>query len=119
MAKHQGLYVAGAYETRFFTMTAAKKWQITASLLPVWNMSNLDQNNSLHNNGKQIILLHQKSHTNMRFRFRDFLQYVTVPPNFSERVDILSECKATYEVNGNSSSVAIPSERLKNTIFTL
>ena len=80
-------------------------------------MSNLDQNDSLHNNGRQIILLHQKSHTDMRFRFRDFLQYVTVPPNFSECVDVLSECNTTYEVNGNSSSVAVPSERLKKSVF--
>ena len=80
-------------------MTADKKWKITASLLPVWNMSNLNQNDSLHNNGRLIILLHQKSHTDMRFRFRDFLQYVTVPPNFSERVDVLSECMTAYEVN--------------------
>ena len=100
-------------------MTAAKKWEITASLLPVWKMSILDQNDSLHNNEGLIILLHQKSHTDMRFRFRDFLQYVTVPPNFSERVDVLSECKTTHEVNGNSISVAIPSEWLKNTFFTL
>ena len=99
-------------------MTAAKKWKMTASSLPVWKMSNLDQNDSLHNNGRQIILLHQKSHTDMRFRFRDFLQYVTVPPNFSECVDVLSECKTTYEVNVNSSSVAVPSERLKYN-FTL
>ena len=74
-------------------MTAAKKWKITASLLPVWNMSNLDQNDSLHNNERQIILLHKKSYTDMRFRFRDldFLQYVTVPPNFSEHVDELRQ----------------------------
>ena len=82
-------------------------------------MCNSDRNDSLHNNGRKIILLHQKSHTDMRFRFRDFLQYVTVPPNFSECVDVLSECKTTYEVNGNSSSVAILSERLNNTIFSL
>ena len=120
MVKHQGLCVEGAYETHFFTMTAAKKWKITASLLPVWNVSNLDKNDSLHNNGRQIILLHQKSHTDMRFQFRYFLQYVTVPPNFSERVDVLSECKTTYEVNGNSISIAVPSERLKNkSFFTL
>ena len=82
-------------------------------------MSILDQNDSLHNNGRLIILLHQKSHTDMRFGLLDFLQYVTVPPNVSERVDVLSECQTTYEVNGNRFSVAVPSERLKNTIFTL
>ena len=75
----------------FFTMTAAKKWKITASLLPVWTMSILDQNDYLLKNGRPIILLHQKSHSDMRFRFRDFLQYVTVLPNFSECIDVLSE----------------------------
>ena len=94
-------------------MTAAKKWKITASLLLVWNMSNLDQNDSLQNNGRQIIFLHQKSHTDMRFRFRDFLQYLTVPPNLSERVDVLSESETTFEVKGNGSGVAVPSVRLK------
>ena len=54
-------------------------------------MSILDQNDSLHNNDRQINLLHQKSHSDMRFRFRDFLQYVTVHPNFSVRIDVLSE----------------------------
>ena len=92
IAKHQGLYVAGAYKTNFFTMTPAKNWEITASLLPVWTMSILDQNDSLNNNGRLIILLHQKPHFDMRFRFRDFLQYVTVLPNFSERIEVLSEC---------------------------
>ena len=72
-------------------MTAAKRWEITASLLPAKNMSNLDQNDSLHNNGRLFIFLHQKSHFDMRFQFRDFLQYVTVLPNFSERIDVLSE----------------------------
>ena len=52
-------------------------------------MSNLDQNDSLHNNERLIIPQHQKSHTDMRFR--DFLQYVTVPPNFSKRVYVISE----------------------------
>ena len=72
-------------------MTAAKKWKLTAFLLPVWTMSNLDQNDSLHNNGRLIILLHQNSDIDMHFWFRDFLQYVTVLPNFSEFIDILSE----------------------------
>ena len=72
-------------------MTAAKKWKITDHLLPAWTMSILDQNDTLHNNGRLIILLHQKSHFDMRFLFRDFLQYVTVLPNFSERIDVLSE----------------------------
>ena len=71
--------------------TAATKWEITVSLLPVWTMSILDQNDSLHNNGRLIVLLHQESQSDMRFRFRDFLQYVTVLPNFSERIDVLSE----------------------------
>ena len=73
------------------TMTAAKKWNITASLCTVWTMGILDKNDSLHNNGRLIILILQKSHSDMRFRFRDFLQYVTVLPNFSERIDVLSE----------------------------
>ena len=44
---------------------------------------------------------------------------MNVPPNFSERVDVLSECETMYDVNGNSISVAVPSERLKTSIFTL
>ena len=47
------------------------------------------------------------------------MQYVTVPPNFSECVDVLSECKTIYEVNRNSSSVAVPNERLKYNFYTL
>ena len=73
------------------TMKAAKKWNITASLRPVWTIGILDQTDSLHSNGRLIILLLQKSHSDMRFRFRDFLQYVTVLPNFIERIDVLSE----------------------------
>ena len=38
-----------------------------------------------------MILQHQKSHTDVLFRFRDFLRYITVPPNFSERVNVPSE----------------------------
>ena len=50
-------------------------------------MNNLDQNESLK---RLMILQPQKSHTDKRFRFRDFLQYVTVPPIFSESVDVPS-----------------------------
>ena len=62
---------------------------------------------------KLIILQHKKSHTDESFRFRDFLQYVTVPPNFSERVYVPSESKATYEVMGIYIFVTVPSKRLK------
>ena len=86
--------VVGAYKTHFFTMRAAKKWKIIAFFLPDWNMSNLDQNAFLHNNDKLIILQYQKFHIDMRFRFRDFLQNLTVPPNFSKRVYVPSESKA-------------------------
>ena len=54
----------------------------------------------------------KKYHTDMRFRFGDFLQYVTVHPNFSESL-------AAYEVNGIRISVTVPSERLKHTLLTL
>ena len=80
--------VVGAYETHFFTIKLLKV-ENNSVFLPFWNMSNLDQNDSLHNNERLIIPLHQKPHTNMRFR--DFLQYVTVPPNFSKRVYVHSE----------------------------
>ena len=56
MAQKQGKSVVGAYETHFFTMTAARKWKITTIFLPVWNMGNLDQSASLHNNERLMIL---------------------------------------------------------------
>ena len=34
---------------------------------------------------------HQKSHTDMLLRFPDILQYLTVPPIFSECVYVLNE----------------------------
>ena len=92
MAKQQRINVVGAYKTHFFTTRAAKKGEITAFFRPVWNMSSLYQlNASLHNNDKLIILQYQKSHIDMRFRFRNFLQNLTVPPNFSKRVYLPSE----------------------------
>ena len=42
--------VGGAYETHFFMMTAVRKWKIAAFFLPVWNSSNLGQNDSPQNN---------------------------------------------------------------------
>ena len=84
--KNKKKSVVGAYETHFFTMTAARKRKITEFFLPVWNMGNLDQSASLHINERQMILQNQKFYADVRFRFRDFLQFVTVPPKFSERV---------------------------------
>ena len=43
-----------------------------------------------------MILQSKKSHTDKRFRFRDFLQYVTVSPIFSESVDVPSESSESY-----------------------
>ena len=84
MVKKPMKVVVGAYETHLFSMTAVRKWKIVAFfLLPVWNTTNLDQNDSLQNDKKLMNLQHQKSHTDICFRFRDFLQYVTVPSNFS------------------------------------
>ena len=94
LAQKQGKSVVGAYETHFFTMTAARKRKITVFFLPVWNMGNLDQSASLHNNERLMTLQNQKFYADVRFRFRDILQFVTVPPKFSERLDVPSESLA-------------------------
>ena len=73
-------------------MTAAKKWKNTAFFSSCLKSEYLWlKNDSLRK--KEILknLQHKKSHTDVRFRFRDFLQYVTVPPDFSERVYVPSE----------------------------
>ena len=62
--------------------------------LPVWNVGNLDQSDSLYKNERLMILQNQKSYADVRFRFRDFLQFVTVPPKVSECVDVPSESLA-------------------------
>ena len=52
-----------------------------------------------------MILQYKKSNTDKRFRFRDFLQYVTVLPNFSENVYVPSafECYLFFNpVNPNN-----------------
>ena len=54
MARKQGQSVLCAYETHFFTMTLAKKWEIAAFVILVWNMSTLDQNDFLYNNKDKV-----------------------------------------------------------------
>ena len=75
MVQTQGKSVDGVYETHLFTMTAARKRKITAFFLPVWNRGDLDQSASLHNNERLMILQNQEFYADVRFRFRDILQF--------------------------------------------
>ena len=69
---------------------------------------------------KLMIFQHLKPYTDSRFRFRYFRQYATVPPSFSERVNVRSESYVALEVNGIYISIIVPGERLKHYIpYTL
>ena len=49
----------------------------------------------------------------MCFRYRDILQYVTVPLNFSESISVPTGNEELYEVKPKLISVSVPSENKK------